>query len=94
MTEIVWKKETVTDVVNLALGEFLFLSPWMFGYAPAAVAIWNAWLSGLVIVGLAIAARPPMPNGRSGSTWLLGFGSQSPLGWWVSPPVRQPRKCT
>jgi hypothetical protein len=32
MMETVWKKEAVGDVVNVVLGAFLFLTPWIFGF--------------------------------------------------------------
>src|ERR1700756_894423 len=51
-----WKREALTDVVNLVLGVWLFLSPWIFGFDPETAASWNACLSGIVIAGLAIAA--------------------------------------
>jgi len=43
------------DVVNLILGALLFLSPWLFAYAPGAES-WNAWIAGGIIVVLSIAA--------------------------------------
>jgi hypothetical protein len=54
-------------VVNLVLGAWLFLSPWILGFAPQAAVSWNAWISGVVVAGLAVAARH-LPSGRSGST--------------------------
>jgi len=56
MMETAWRKEAVGDIVNVVLGAFLFLTPWIFGFVPEAAASWNAWLSGIVIAGLAIAA--------------------------------------
>jgi SPW repeat len=50
------------DVVNLILGAWLFISPWVLGFAPAAkvagitAAAWNAWIFGIVIGVFAIAA--------------------------------------
>ena len=49
-----WKKEALTDVVNLVLGVWLFLSPWIFGFDPETAASWNAWLSGIVIAVLIV----------------------------------------
>ena len=43
------------DVINLILGAFLFISPWLFAFAPGAES-WNAWIAGIVIAVLSIAA--------------------------------------
>jgi hypothetical protein len=50
------RKDALPDIVNLIVGAFLFLSPWLFGFAGDAAASWNAWVSGIVIAALAIAA--------------------------------------
>jgi len=50
------KKELMPDLLDLLLGVGLFVSPWAFGYSNESAASWNAWLSGLVIAALAIAA--------------------------------------
>src|SRR5260370_6418037 len=43
------KRETIADVINLVLGAWLFLTPWIFGFVPNTAASWNAWLSGVAI---------------------------------------------
>ena len=50
------KRETIADVINLALGAWLFLTPWIFGFVPDTAASWNAWLSGVAIGVVALAA--------------------------------------
>jgi len=30
------KRETIADVINLVLGAWLFLTPWIFGFVPKA----------------------------------------------------------
>ena len=45
----------VCDVANLILGAFLFFSPWIFDFASGAES-WNAWVGGIVIGILSIAA--------------------------------------
>jgi SPW repeat len=55
MMEQGWKKETIADVINLALGAWLFLTPWIFGFASEAAPSWTAWLSGIAIAAVAIA---------------------------------------
>ena len=43
-----WKTEALVDVVNLALGAFLFLSPWIFGFT-SGIAIHTSWVAGTAI---------------------------------------------
>jgi len=50
-----WVNAAACDVVNLILGAFLFLCPWIFHFSPGAES-WNAWASGAVIAILSIAA--------------------------------------
>jgi uncharacterized membrane protein HdeD (DUF308 family) len=87
-----WKKETLTDVVNLVLGAWLFLSPWIFGFVSATTASWNAWLSGIVIAGLAIAALAAFSEWEEWvnliagiwvlvSPWLVGFLANATAAW-------------
>jgi hypothetical protein len=68
------------------LGAFLFLSPWIFGFVPETVASWNAWLSGIVIAGLGIAALGAYVESEQWlnlivglwvavSPWMVGFSS-------------------
>ena len=52
----VWKKDMIADVVNLVIGLGLFVSPWAFGFAGESPTNWNAWLSGILIAALAVAA--------------------------------------
>jgi hypothetical protein len=50
------------DWVNLALGVWLFLSPWILGFAdfsgagPGQAASINAWIVGIIIAALSLAA--------------------------------------
>jgi hypothetical protein len=34
------------DWINLILGAWLFISPWIFGYAATPAAAWNSWIVG------------------------------------------------
>jgi hypothetical protein len=73
------------DTVNLILGVWLFLSPWLLGYAGTTVnASWNAWIFGVALVVFsAIAVSMPQTweeviNLLIGiwmviSPWVLGF---------------------
>jgi uncharacterized membrane protein HdeD (DUF308 family) len=90
--QMTWKRETLTDVVNLMLGAWLFLSPWIFGFVSTTAASWNAWLSGIVIAGLAIAALVAFAEWQEWvnliagiwaivSPWLVGFSANATAAW-------------
>jgi hypothetical protein len=77
------RKEAILDAYNLALGIFLFATPWLFGFS-RAVAKDDVWASGLLIVlcsALTLVAfkeRNEWINLIIGlwlivSPWLLGF---------------------
>ena len=48
-----WKTEAFVDAINLALGAFLFLSPWIFG-STSDLARHTSWMAGTAIVIVAI----------------------------------------
>ena len=50
-----WTNAKLCDVGNLVLGCILFISPWLFSF-PAGLQSQNAFVSGIVIVVLSIAA--------------------------------------
>jgi hypothetical protein len=88
MMEKTWKKEAIADVINLALGAWLFLTPWIFGFVAEPSASWNAWLSGLVIGALAIAALVAFAEWEewinlllgawvAAAPWIVGFASHA-----------------
>jgi len=56
MHEQTWRQETILDFIKLALGVFLILTPWVFGFTSASVTSGNAWISGAVISLASIAA--------------------------------------
>jgi len=78
-----WTKAKWCDVANLVLSAFLFFSPWIFGFA-AGMASENAYIAGIVIAGLAIAALAAFAVWEEWlnlivglwvvvSPWVLGF---------------------
>jgi hypothetical protein len=90
--ETIWRKEKLTDIVNLVLGAGLFLSPWIFGFASDTSASWNAWMSGIVIAGLAIAAITAYAEWEEWlnlvvgawvavSPWLVAFTTNTTAVW-------------
>lgn len=42
------------DWVNLALGAWLFISPWIFGYTALVQPAWNSYIVGLLVVLISI----------------------------------------
>jgi hypothetical protein len=78
-----WTNEKYCDVANLILGAVLFLSPWIFG-SDTTIASQNAFISGLAIAVLAIAALTAFAVWEEWlnlivglwvlvSPWVLGF---------------------
>ena len=77
------------DWLNLLLGIWLFISPWVIGFAGAqAAAAWNAWILGVAIVVFsAIAVSMPQAweeviNILLGiwmvvSSWVIGVASRA-----------------
>jgi hypothetical protein len=95
MTYATWKERKdkgVTDIVNLVLGAILFIAPWLFGFADHATAAWNAWITGVVIVALAVAAIFAFAEWEEWvnlvvglwvlvAPWILGFAA-NPVAMW------------
>jgi len=89
------RKGTWADAVNLLLGAWLFLTPWLFSYTAENLASWNAWIAGLVIALLGIAALTAFAEWEEWveliagiwvaiSPWVLGFSAvTSAMGWHV-----------
>jgi hypothetical protein len=69
--ELKWKESGV-DVINLILAAFLLLMPMMFGFASDHVAAPNAWVSGIVIGAVAIAAFKKFAEWEEWINLLLG----------------------
>src|SRR5437868_3466597 len=78
-----WTNAKLCDVANLILGAVLFFSPWMFGFDAGKVSE-NAYISGIVIAVLAIAALAAFTVWEEWlnlivglwtliSPWVLGF---------------------
>ena len=85
-----WTNAKLCDVANLILGAVLFFSPWMFGFDAGKVSE-NAYISGIVIAVLAIAALAAFTVWEEWlnlivglwvlvSPWVLGFqGTTRPM---------------
>ena len=84
MREQTWRQETIIDFIKLALGVFLILTPWTFGFTAVTVASGNAWISGAMIGLVSIAAMVALAEWKEWvslvfglwvaiSPWLLGY---------------------
>lgn len=50
---------------NVVLGIWVFVAPWVLGFAGLAAAAWNAWSVGVVVAALAIWALAQVSQLRS-----------------------------
>src|SRR5437763_7894201 len=67
-----WTNAKWCDVANLILGAFLFFSPWIFGFDAGKVSQ-NAYIAGIVIAVLAIAALAAFAVWEEGLTLIVGL---------------------
>jgi hypothetical protein len=78
-----WSNAKLCDVANLILGAILFFSPWIFAF-PSGVTSQNAFITGIVIAALSIAALAAFTIWEEWlnlivglwaivSPWVLGF---------------------
>jgi len=83
---------TALNVINAIAAAFLFASPWLLGFAGEQTASWNAWISGLLIGGLALAAVVELQEWEEWinlllglwvtvAPWLLGFAGVAYAMW-------------
>ena len=74
------------------LGAWLFLTPWIFGFVPNTAASWNAWLSGVAIGVVALAALLAFAEWEEWinlllgvwvavSAWAVGFAVHATATW-------------
>ncbi len=56
-----------TEVVTLALGVLLFLSPWLLAFIGTMAAAWTAWTAGAVIAVMGIVSLPLANTGHRGA---------------------------
>ncbi|MGE3361948.1 MAG: SPW repeat protein [Rhizobiaceae bacterium] len=80
------------DWINLVLAIFLFLSPWLVGFAAEVNPAWNAWLMGAAMGIISLAALYAFAeweewvNGALGlwlivAPWILGFTASMNAMW-------------
>jgi hypothetical protein len=61
------------DILNLILGIWLFLSPWIVGFVGTVAAAWVAWLSAIAIAIISIAALSAFAEWEEWINLLLGI---------------------
>ena len=83
---------TAINLINAVLGAVLFASPWLAGFREVQAASWNAWICGLAVLILAVAAATDLRewdewvNGALGlwtivAPWVLGFAATTVAMW-------------
>lgn len=82
------------DWMNFVLGLWLFVSPWVLGFARLEAAAWNCWLVGVVVAAVSVSALIQFArweewiNAAAGlwllvSPWLLAFaGANEAAALW------------
>jgi len=92
MSAIVHRTDTAINIANVVLGGILVIAPWLLGFRNETWASWNAWLSGGVVVLLALLAVVRINDWEEwlnvfaglwivGSPWLLFFDDVISARW-------------
>jgi uncharacterized membrane protein HdeD (DUF308 family) len=79
-------EKNVQDWINLVCGVLLFISPWILGFSGELVAARTAWVGGIVIGVMAVAAMVQFAEWEEWvalivgvlvliSPWVLGFAA-------------------
>ena len=87
------RREVVFDAYNLAIGAFLFLSPWLFGFTRENARL-DTWAVGAAIVVLSLAAIVLFAEWEEWlnlllacwlivSPWVLGFVHTKAMHWAI-----------
>jgi SPW repeat len=85
-------EKTVQDWINLICGVLLFLSPWALGFSGDVMAARAAWIGGVVMFILAVAALVQFAEWEEWvelivgalvviSPWVLGFAAVHAAMW-------------
>ena len=86
MTNVDRRERSVQDIINLVCAALLFISPWVLGFATEMRAGWTAWISGVVLAVMALAALIQFAEWEEWvalvvgvvvalSPWVLGFAT-------------------
>jgi SPW repeat-containing protein len=67
------RSEQWQDTVNIIASVWLFISPWVLGYAGGQVQAWNAWIVAVVVFVLSIASLAQFQRWEEWINVLLGI---------------------
>jgi hypothetical protein len=81
------------DWITLALGVWLFASPWVLGYAGQPAPAWNSWVLGVIVAIVAAVALIQFAEWEEWvnvilgawvlvSPWIMGFAQNGPAPLW------------
>ncbi len=84
--------KTTLEWLNVVLGAWLFLSPWILGFTSTSAAAWSAWILGALIVVFAVWALYDRANWEDWvnfvlaivaflSPWVFGFAGLPVAAW-------------
>ncbi len=87
------RREAVLDIYNLAIGAFLFVSPWLLGFTRENARL-DTWAVGAAIVVLSLAAIVLFAEWEEwlnlllacwliASPWILGFAHTKAMHWAI-----------
>jgi hypothetical protein len=92
MANSLMEGRTTQDWINLVLAVCLFISPWVVGFVADVTPAWNAWIVGVLLGALTIAALSVFAEWEEWvnlalglwlvvSPWLLGFAADMNAMW-------------
>lgn len=55
------------DWTNLVLGAWLFVAPWLLGFASVSAGAWNAWIVSVVVALAALSALAGIGGATKGT---------------------------
>lgn len=86
-TSLSFKRWAALDLVNVVAGLCLGLAPWYLGFASHAVAAWNAWIIGaliLIVASAAISAEEWKESDANTWEWInFALGVWAAVSPWV-----------
>ncbi|ATU93209.1 SPW repeat protein [Phyllobacterium zundukense] len=79
MANALMEGKKTQDWANLVLAVCLFISPWFFGFMAETTPTWNAWVVGIVLGALTVAAISAFAEWEEWANMVLGL-------WLVASP--------
>lgn len=92
MADTLMGRRKAQDWANVILAACLFVSPWVIGFAADMMPSWNAWIVGVIIGAMALAAISTFAEWEEWanlvlglwlivSPWILGFAANVNAMW-------------